>query len=561
MFSVLLISLHDSGTYGHRCVSSYLQSKGFSVNNVFFRCNSAYQDAGSVSENELQALRQTVETLTPDLIGINIHSSFGHPVARDVVCALRAFTGVPIILGGVHPTLLPRFCLDDIRADYVCVGEGEETIVVLCRRLQNRESCDDIPGILSRSTVNFVPNPPNHDLDALPFQDVRNDNKYNIGTDGSVIKGEPLLWDSTYPTKASRGCPFQCTYCSARDLRALCGKSGYYRVRSPNHVVTEIAAFIQQNPSCKLVYFWDDTFPFKNAWVAEFAQLYKTRVGLPFHVWLKPNMTKDENIHWLKTAGLKNAVIGVQSASDETRRLVFGRTETTEDILRADAILSKYGIGKTYDFIIDHFWESSDELETTFHLLCRLRKPFYLNMHSLILLPQTELARRAVREGRLTEEDIMKAITADPRTSSRRINWIRGVPDQDSAARRYWLFLVFSSARSFVPVPILRFVASLRFLRRNPDLLGEDMGLVNWIGKEDTLRFSSLFAKSSFLECLLGDRTSLGRWLSQRFLFLEWLARLGHRLPLQRHILSNPFRGQFSFPMGEISPMVFHLYP
>jgi hypothetical protein len=32
-------------------------------------------------------------------------------------------------------------------------------------------------------------------------------------------------------------------------------------------------------------------------------------------------------------------------------------------------------------------------------------------------------------------------------------------------------------------------------------------------------------------------------------------------LTLQRYILSNPFRGQFPFPMGEISPMVFHLYP
>ncbi len=536
-FSVLLISLHDSGTYGHRCVSSYLESKGYEVNNVFFRCNSACQDAGPVSEVELSALRETVSTLAPDLLGVNIHSSFGHPAAKEVVSCLRSFSRAPIILGGVHPTLLARYCLDDIRPDYVCVGEGEETLAELCRRLERGERCDEIPGLLSREVTRLVPRPPQPDLDALPFQDVRSDNKYNIEVDGTVSRGEPLLRDTMYPTKASRGCPFHCTYCSVRNLRALCGSSGFYRMRSPERVVSEIAALVRQNPACKLIWFWDDTFPYKTSWIAEFAQLYKERVALPFRIWLKPNVTKDENVRWLRSAGLESVVLGVQSAHDETRREVFERTETTEDILRTDAILSKYGVGKTYDFILDHPWESPDELEALFELGCRLKKPYYLNMHSMVLLPETELARRAVREGRLTQEQILSAITADPRTSSRRIHWVRGVPPQSSAARRYWLFLVFSSARAYVPVWVLRLVARIRLLRRHPTLVGSDMRLVDWVGQEDTLRFVAFFQRKSRLRWLINDRTRLGRWLAQRALFLEWLARLA------RSVLTQGMRG------------------
>jgi len=48
------------------------------------------------------------------------------------------------------------------------------------------------------------------------------------------------------------------------------------------------------------------------------------------------------------------------------------------------------------------------------------------------------------------------------------------------------------------------------------------------------------------------------RDLHNATLFMKDLAS---RLTLQRYILSHPFRGQFPFPMGEISPMVFHLYP
>jgi hypothetical protein len=223
-------------------------------------------------------------------------------------------------------------------------------------------------------------------------------------------------------------------------------------------------------------------------------------------------------------------VVGIQSASDETRRSIFGRTETRDEILQADAILSRHGVGKHYDFLIDHFWESDDELEQTFALVSELQRPFHLNMHSVVVLPHTELARRAVREQKLTEQEILEAITADPRTSSRRVNWVRGVPDPGSPARRHWLFLVFSSARPFVPRWLVERLARSRVLRRHPGLLGGDMGLVNWIAEEDTMRFAMTRRGSRLFSALSARWPALAGRLSRLSLFLEWLARVGQRI-------------------------------
>ena len=123
----------------------------------------------------------------------------------------------------------------------------------------------------------------------------------------------------------------------------------------------------------------------------------------PFEIWLNPNTTREVNISKLKQAGLKSAVTGIESASEETRKKVYLRTESTEDTIKADRILSKYGIRKTYDFIIDHPWECQTELHDTFEFALNMKKPFELNMHSLVLLPGTELAKRAIRENLSTE--------------------------------------------------------------------------------------------------------------------------------------------------------------
>jgi radical SAM superfamily enzyme YgiQ (UPF0313 family) len=539
VFSVLLISLHDTGTYGHRCISSSLKRHGFLVSNVFFRSNSVYQDAAAISEVELQALCNLGKHLRPDLIGINIHSSFGHPVAKQVVLNLKSQIRAPIVLGGIHPTVLPQFCLQDTAADYVCVGEGEESVVELCQCVRDDANVE-VAGIMSQAAPHLPGrnrNPP-ADLDDLPFQDIGDEGKFCVLTDGMIVEGDPLLRQSVYPTKASRGCPFSCSYCTVAELRTLYGPSGFYRLRSPKRVVDEIRQFLELQKECREVQFWDDTFPFKPAWVEEFAAQYIKKIGLPFRIWLNPDTTTEKNIAMLKAAGLQSAVVGIESASDRTRRQVFQRTESRDDILQADRILSKYRVCRMYDFILDHPWENEEELKETFDLVTELKMPFLLNMHSLILLPGTKLARRAIREGLSSEGEIINEIVCDTRSSSRRIQWVRGAPTQEKPERRYWLFMISAAANETLPRVFLRALAGSSVLRKHPEILACGEGIGEWRVETGVPRvLSNIYRRSKWLQRfflrnpVLKMRTrEVLLSLQQRYQALEWLAYVTYRV-------------------------------
>jgi radical SAM superfamily enzyme YgiQ (UPF0313 family) len=85
-------------------------------------------------------------------------------------------------------------------------------------------------------------------------------------------------------------------------------------------------------PSCSRVSFTDDNFPSTPAWIEEFSELYRKHIGLPFRIWFHPNTLKEKQIESLAAAGLRWAKVGIQSASDQTRRQVFGRRESREAI-------------------------------------------------------------------------------------------------------------------------------------------------------------------------------------------------------------------------------------
>jgi len=482
MFRIALISLYDMGTHGHRCLSSALKHHGFEVHNIYFG-DQVIQDVPLTSEKELLSFDHLVQQLRPNLVGLSVTSLFSHPLAANLSSRIKSFSDTPIIFGGPHPTIVPRFCLEEAKIDYVCIGEGEESVVELCKGLSSGKKTDDIPGIMTKETLRYLQRNPPQVLDQLPFQDIENENKYLILSDGSVIEGEPALRTTSYNTKCSRGCPFRCGYCSAAYLRSLCESGKFYRKRSVQNVIAELRRYLEINPNCRAIGFWDDNFPFDLSWVEEFSSQYKKLIHLPFHIWAHPNTINDRLMGALKSAGLKSVISGVESASDRTRKEIFLRPESREDILKADRVLSKQGIEKTYDFITDHPWENQTELEDTFELLTKLKRPFKINMHNLFLFPNTELAKRTIKEGRMTEKGMIENIISNVQSTSRTFQWIRGIPRQRNLERAYWIFLIMCIGNSKIPLWFIKFLSRLKILRKYPILL-TDSEVMDMQGRE-----------------------------------------------------------------------------
>ena len=166
-------------------------------------------------------IEEIVERVDPlsNIIGVTCTFSTFWPLARDTVHALRQrFPSAFIILGGEHGTAVPEDVLCSSEVDVVILGEGEETIVNLIEALDSKQPLSEVGGIAYLDQGTFrttMLSPRNRDIDSIPvpawdlfpidqYIDRHQINGMNIG------RSMPLL--------ATRGCPYQCTFCSSPNM-------------------------------------------------------------------------------------------------------------------------------------------------------------------------------------------------------------------------------------------------------------------------------------------------------------------------------------------------------
>ena len=132
----------------------------------------------------------------------------------------------------------------------------------------------------------------------------------------------------------SRGCPFECTFCSNSAIKALYrGKGKYVRQRSADNVVAEILQ-LRQRHRFETLNFYDEAFGFNRQWVRRFCDLYAAELGYPFGAFIRAETMDKETLHRLAKAGLRLIYIGVESGNENIRRNVMNRKMSNETIIR-----------------------------------------------------------------------------------------------------------------------------------------------------------------------------------------------------------------------------------
>jgi len=132
---------------------------------------------------------------------------------------------IPVILGGVHPSLLPEQTLRNELVDIVVIGEGEKTVQDLAMCLLNQGDLSSVRGIAYKKEGRVIINPPQEliDLNALDM-----DLPYEL-------LGKVFYDPSTIPVHTSRGCPNKCSFCYSPAFNKR-----KYRAKSAERVVEEI---------------------------------------------------------------------------------------------------------------------------------------------------------------------------------------------------------------------------------------------------------------------------------------------------------------------------------
>lgn len=452
---VLLISFYNQKALGIRYLENALKNAGFSVNLVFFKGFNS-ENPEKCTQAELDLLRDFIKTTKPEMIGLSVMTSLYLETVYAVNDMLRENFDIPILWGGVYPTLFPEKSLE--HADYVIRGEGEETIVELAGAVLSKTPADNIKNLAFKLDGQVVKNevrPVCQNLDELGYPRIGGENKFSInGT--AITEGDPILNSLSFELTASRGCPFVCSYCCSVNLkRVYKGMGKYVRFRSVSSVMDELNEAKAKLKNLKVIHFWDEIFSDDENWIDEFIDRYKKEINLPFEIWAHPLKVDRNLIGKLVSVGLYKVVMGIQSGSPRVRKEIFHRVEKQEDIIEASRVLSDCKVPQViFDFMLQHPFEKERDIRETYELCMKLKRPFELQLHGLNFLPGTDIVDKAL-EMNILDRNELERIMYSPIHEQYDMYW--GYKNKD-AKSNFWYSLTFLTQFAAIK-PVTRILA------------------------------------------------------------------------------------------------------
>ena len=321
---------------------------------------------------------QKLVQATPDLIACSMTTG-DHGFYARLAARAKELVRAPVVFGGPHPTFVPDMVRES-GVDYVCRGEGEDTLVELASRLEQGTPVDDVPNLSYLRGGERVDNPVRPLIARLD--------------DAGAPDREPLYAACEIYRRSERkvfltqrGCLYNCSFCFHHAWRyKLYHVKGneYLRKRSVAQVVEEIDAVRRRHP-LSFVHFLDDIFNVDDEWLEEFCREYPKSVGIPFDVILRTNLTTAEHMRQLRSAGCISARLAFESASDRIRNGVYRKGTTQADLRNSARHVKEQGIRLTTLSLLGSPGASvEDELATlqlnvdckVDHPLCSLLQPY-----------------------------------------------------------------------------------------------------------------------------------------------------------------------------------------
>lgn len=315
-------------------LAAMLEQKGIPVEIKNFSSKLTHEAIGDLPEAEIYGI--TITSL--ELPQAN---RFGHLIREK-------FYNSKIVLGG--PGTLAQELVDWNVIDSVCKGDGENAVVSMA---------EDYPNLKKIYVGNAI-----KDIDKIPFP-ARHLLKDNLG-------GNIFAYNNNYRSGGStviitsRGCPFNCSFCSAPLLRQTnCGM----RYRSPENIRDEIRDVIDSY-GIRQFRFSDDMFTAKKKRAMDTAKLVAD-LNIAWRISCRVKPFDEELAQELYDAGCKEMSFGIESFDNDVLN-VLKKNTTAEDNAKALEICAKVGIKTRVLFMIRTPGQSSKTVRTNIEWLERV---------------------------------------------------------------------------------------------------------------------------------------------------------------------------------------------
>ena len=349
-----------------------------------------------VSDTELAHKVSTV-----DAIGITGMITEYHEVIRLVELCKSANGEAKVILGGALATTHTQDVLTNSRADFVVIGEGEQTIVELLSSLVRHEGHNTVMGVAYRTNGVVNINPPRQpikDLDTILYParhllDMTRYTTHHLKTFGIKM---PKVKSATLIT--SRGCVYNCSFC----FQNIWGHT--WRGRSPQNIMGEIRQLHDTFGINGLV-FNDDTFVCNKKRVLDFCkELIDSKLDIKWCCNGRVNLMTREMLELMKEAGCVAIAYGIESGNQKILDSI-NKGITLEQVEKVVGWTKQAGIHVSGYFMLGILGDSKTTINETLDFARKLDLDFYgFTMTSPII--GTQMYEQAKEQGFVAQKEL-----------------------------------------------------------------------------------------------------------------------------------------------------------
>ena len=272
-----------------------------------------------------RTLERLIQDLKPELVGLSV-MTFQRITARKVISFIRSrLPDVRIVVGGYDPSLAPdEWTHRDAGVDFIVRGEGDLTFRELVRALAGGTSLSNINGLWFRDGAAFRRNPPRH-IAALAAGTIAMPNR-----GARVLSGYTLLGRPVDVVETSRGCTFDCSFCSIIEMRGR----NFHRFPLPR-VLEDIAD--ARARGARAIFFVDDNITID---VPRFEALCRAIIAaeLTDVDYVVQGMTAPFATHGatlaplMKQAGFRYVFLGIENVVDQDLKFLKARAKNSRTV-------------------------------------------------------------------------------------------------------------------------------------------------------------------------------------------------------------------------------------
>jgi radical SAM superfamily enzyme YgiQ (UPF0313 family) len=308
---------------------------------------------------------EAIHRFTPHLVGVHTKTLSAQRAVEIAQIAHRA--GAFCVAGGPDAASRPLAYLE-AGFDAVVPGEGEGAIVELARGVVHRTGADGIPGVAHLKAGRLVrgaARPFLKDLDALPLPawDL-------VDMEAYLSRWQRRTGERRAAVLTSRGCPFDCSWCS----KPTFGRT--FRQQSPARVMEELWA-LKKRYRVDYVRFCDDVFGIQRSWLDELlTRMESEEIGLRYECLARVDLLKPDLLARMRASGLERVYVGVESGSQKMLDMMNRGTKLAQ-IERTAEALRREGIRQFWFLMLGYPGETLEDIEATLRLFRRFSPEEY----------------------------------------------------------------------------------------------------------------------------------------------------------------------------------------